>query len=70
MRPGRQDLNVIFFLHLGPVAQPEGDRPPVAQPRGDRGIVLKFFETAIYFWNFFFKYKNEKNPPLNAGQLS
>ena len=59
MRSGRQDLNVIFFLHLGPVAQPEGDRPPVAQARGDRppvaqargdrGIVLKFFETAIYF---------------------
>jgi len=49
MRPGRQDLNVIFFLCLGPVAQPEGDRPPVAQAGGDKGIVLKFFETAIYF---------------------
>ena len=54
-----------FFLHLGPIAQPEGDRPPVAQARGDRGIVLKFFETAIYFWNLnFFKYKNEKIPFL------
>ena len=46
---GRQGSNVIFFLHLGPVAQPEGDRPPVAQAGGDRGIVLKFFETDIYF---------------------
>ena len=56
MRPGRQDLNVIF-LYLGPVAQPEGDR----------GIVLKFFETAIYFWNFiFFKYKNEKKSSVVA----
>ena len=54
MRPRRQDLNVIFFLHLGPVAQPVGDRPPVAQAGGDRGIVLKIFETAIYFWNFNF----------------
>ena len=62
MRPWRQDLNVIFFLCLGPVAQPGGDRPPVVQAGGDRGIVLKFFEMAIYFWNFvfFLKYKNEK----------
>ena len=45
-----------------------GDRPPVAQAGGDRGIVLKFFETAIYFLNFnFFKYKNEKNPA--AGEV-
>ena len=51
MHPGPQDLNLIFFLRLG----------PVAQAGGDKGIVLKFFEMAIYFWNFiFFKYKNEK----------
>ena len=53
MRPECQDLNVNFFLHLG----------PVAQAGGDRGIFLKFFETDIYFWNFnFFKYKKEKMP--------
>ena len=48
MRPGRQDLNVIFFTFRS--CRPgRGHRPP-----GDWGIVLKFFETAIYFWNFNF----------------
>ena len=67
MRPGRQDLNVIFFTFRS-CRPARGQQAPVAQARDDRGIVLKFFETAIYFWNFnFFKYKNEKTAVCEGG---
>ena len=66
MRPGRQDLNVIFFTFRS-CRPASGRQAPVAQAGGDRGIVLKIFETAIYFWNFnFFKYKNEKKSSYQA----
>ena len=42
MRPGRQHLNVIFFLHLGPVANWMGRHP-----------FLKISLFDIYFWIFF-----------------
>ena len=56
MRPGRQDLNVIF-LHLGPVAHPVGDRHPVAH-------FLKFsYSTYIFEILFFLNIKMKKTQP-------
>ena len=56
MRPGRQDLNVNFFLHLSHVANWMCDRHPF----------LKISLFGIYFWNFVFLDIKMKKAPAGA----
>ena len=63
MRPGRQDLNVIFFTFRS--CRPASGRQAPCRPgRGRQGSSLWNFSKRPYIFEIliFFKYKNEKDP--------
>ena len=61
MRPGRQDLNVIFFT-FRLCRQLDGRQPPCRPLGGRPSPIFENFSIRHIFLNFF-KYKNEKKTP-------
>ena len=54
IHPGRQDLNVNFFLHLGPVAHWMGRQAPCRPLRGRQAPIFENFPIRRIFLKFCF----------------